>query len=106
MPSGTLEPCGPCKQARISYQNWYSAQTEARRREIEAQAAARVAERRAAAQTRQDEIRNCTLCNDDGYRHNNGPVCDHVDRTETHRNGMAAVRAALGQPANLDETSS
>lgn len=106
MPSGTLEKCGPCKQARISYQNWYTAQTEARRREIEAQAAALVAERRAAAQTVRDEIRNCTLCDDDGYRPNNGPVCDHQDRTETHRNGMAKVRAALGQPANLDETGS
>lgn len=38
-------------------------------------------------------IAHCGLCNDDGYR--NTRVCDHVDRTETHKRGMAKVRAAL-----------
>ncbi|MDD7812606.1 hypothetical protein PP713_08565 [Mycobacterium sp. CSUR Q5927] len=35
----------------------------------------------------------CRLCDADGYR--NGAVCDHVDRTETTRRGIAACRAAL-----------
>ncbi|MGV0627190.1 hypothetical protein [Mycolicibacter minnesotensis] len=51
--------------------------------------AARHAEFELAAQHRAA----CRLCDDAGYR--NGQVCDHIDRTETHRRGIAACRAAL-----------
>lgn len=48
-------------------------------------------------QEKQERIRNCTLCNAEGYR---GLVlCDHVDRSETVRRGMEAVRAALPSKA-------
>lgn len=45
---------------------------------------------------------DCHLCDDDGYRTNN-LVCDHIDRTHTHRAGMNAVRAALRTPQSPDE---
>ena len=38
---------------------------------------------------------NCTLCDDEGYR--GGAVCDHVDRTETNRRGIARCRAILAE---------
>lgn len=38
----------------------------------------------------------CTLCDSDGYRPNLA-ICDHVDRTETARRGIAACRAALAK---------
>lgn len=41
-------------------------------------------------------IANCGMCDGDGYRPNL-TVCDHVDRGETTRAGMAAVRAALAK---------
>lgn len=101
-PAGTLNPCGPCKQARITYDTWYSKQTETRRKEIEAEAAEIAAARRQAAATRQNRIDTCTLCDDDGYI-NGATVCDHIDRTQTVANGMAAIRAALGTPHQLDD---
>lgn len=51
------------------------------------------------ARLRQLAIEACTLCDEDGYRF--GTVCDHVDRTEINRRGMALVRKALeGKPNN------
>lgn len=44
-------------------------------------------------------IADCELCDEDGYRPN-GVVCDHVDRTETARAGIAKVRAALETKGN------
>lgn len=38
-------------------------------------------------------IQACNLCDPDGLRA--GFPCDHIDRTETTRRGIAAVRAAL-----------
>ena len=38
---------------------------------------------------------NCGLCDDEGYR--GGVVCDHFDRTEIHRRGIARCRAALAE---------
>ncbi|WP_301121092.1 hypothetical protein [Mycolicibacterium fortuitum] len=38
-------------------------------------------------------IQACTLCDPDGYR--GTQVCDHTDRTETHRRGIELVREAL-----------
>ena len=38
----------------------------------------------------------CQLCDADGYRQNL-TVCDHVDRTETAKAGIARVRAALAK---------
>lgn len=45
-------------------------------------------------------VTKCQLCDDQGYRGNY--VCDHVDRTETARRGIAACRAAL-EAMKLDE---
>lgn len=36
----------------------------------------------------------CDLCDASGYR-SNGLVCDHIDRTETVRRGMALCRDVL-----------
>lgn len=38
----------------------------------------------------------CTLCDPEGYRPN-GAVCDHVDRTEIAKRGIAKCRAALSK---------
>ena len=38
---------------------------------------------------------NCGLCDDEGYR--GGVVCDHVDRSEVHRRGIARCRAVLAE---------
>ena len=40
----------------------------------------------------------CDLCDTSGYRPN-GLVCDHVDRTETVRRGLALCRDVLKLPA-------
>lgn len=97
MPSGTLESCGACKQTRKDHERWLEAQSDTRLAAIEAQAAALRDQRRQDAQTRIDAIARCALCDPDGYR--NGKVCDHVDRSHTARDGMAAVRAALTKPS-------
>jgi hypothetical protein len=47
-----------------------------------------------AARQRAMQILNCGLCDDDGYH--GSTVCDHVDRTETAKQGMDKVRAAMG----------
>lgn len=101
MPGGTLEKCGACKQARTIRDEWTGRQSAHRIQQLEAHAAQRRAQRQADARTRQDAINECTLCGPDGYRA--GIVCDHIDRTSTARAGMAAVRAALGQPHQLDD---
>lgn len=47
-------------------------------------------------------IANCTLCNEDGYRGNR--VCDHIDRTQTAKAGIAKCREALAaKQLKLDE---
>ncbi|MGK2904511.1 MAG: hypothetical protein ACSLE7_16905 [Mycobacterium sp.] len=38
--------------------------------------------------------RACELCDPDGYRPNR-LVCDHIDRTESARRGMALIRDVL-----------
>ncbi|CQD03686.1 hypothetical protein BN000_00621 [Mycobacterium europaeum] len=43
----------------------------------------------------------CELCDDDGYRPN-GIVCDHVDRSEIHKRGIAKCRAALADTKAID----
>jgi hypothetical protein len=58
-----------------------------------------------AAALRRKAIDACTLCDEDGYSvvGGMGLVCDHVDRRETVRRGMALVREALkGKPNNPD----
>ena len=40
----------------------------------------------------------CELCDTSGYRPN-GLVCDHVDRTETVRRGLALCRDVLKLPS-------
>lgn len=40
-------------------------------------------------------VADCGLCDDDGYR--GALVCDHIDRTETNRAGIAKVREALAE---------
>jgi hypothetical protein len=52
------------------------------------------------AALRRKEIDACEMCDDEGYNPS-GPflVCDHVDRREINRRGMALVRKALdGKP--------
>jgi hypothetical protein len=41
-----------------------------------------------------DVIDACPLCDSDGYRPS-GCVCDHVDRSEVAKRGMAKIRAVL-----------
>jgi hypothetical protein len=44
------------------------------------------------------QIADCELCDDNGMRKpDHAFTCDHIDRTETHRNGSAAVREALNE---------
>lgn len=43
-------------------------------------------------------IAHCGLCDDDGYRNNR--VCDHVDRIEVTKRGIAKVRSALKKEAS------
>lgn len=48
-------------------------------------------------------IAHCGLCDDDGRR--GAIVCDHVDRTDTARRGIAACREALAhKQLTLEET--
>lgn len=49
------------------------------------------------AQQRAMQTVNCGLCDDGGYR--GSAVCDHVDRTDIYKRGMARVRAALDEAA-------
>lgn len=51
-------------------------------------------DRRARAVFAEIERRVCELCDADGYRPNL-MLCDHIDRSETVRRGMALVRDAL-----------
>ncbi|MDQ2628401.1 MAG: hypothetical protein M3Y90_15585 [Actinomycetota bacterium] len=51
--------------------------------------------RHAELELESQERANCPLCDDAGYR--NGIVCDHIDRSETHRRGIEACRAALAK---------
>ena len=39
-------------------------------------------------------VRECELCNSDGYR--GSTVCDHIDHAQAAKRGMAMVRAAMG----------
>jgi hypothetical protein len=50
------------------------------------------------ARLRQLAIEACELCDEYGY--DGSRVCDHVDRRETHRVGMAKVREALAGKRN------
>jgi hypothetical protein len=50
------------------------------------------------AQLRAIAIRACDLCDEHGYR--GSYVCDHEDHRDAAKRGMAAVRAALGLPAD------
>lgn len=85
-PGGTRHPCHSCQQARQTYENWVATLTAEHDIVAQATAAAERTERTRA-------ITECDLCNEDGYR--GSIVCDHIDRTETARNGAAQVRAAL-----------
>ncbi|AOT25815.1 hypothetical protein SEA_TORTELLINI_70 [Mycobacterium phage Tortellini] len=95
MPSGTLEKCGGCAEARRVFDTWQAGLTAEQREAEQARARAEAAERAAAASARAMAIVNCELCDDDGYR--DGRVCDHVDHSETNARGIAMVRAALGK---------
>lgn len=47
-----------------------------------------------AAEQNRHAIDNCNLCDDEGYN----PamqICDHIDRTETHKRGIELCRQAL-----------
>jgi hypothetical protein len=51
-------------------------------------------DRRARAVFAEIERSVCALCDASGYRPN-GIVCDHIDRSETARRGMALIRDVL-----------
>ena len=87
-PDGTTIPCHGCQVYRKNYEVWLLGQDITTKKAIQAQA-------RAEAATRQAEVANCPLCDNDGYRNN--LVCDHIDHTQTHRNGSAAVREVLNE---------
>lgn len=54
------------------------------------------------ARTKRDNraqaIRDCRLCDPDGYR--GTTVCDHQDHAAAARRGTAAIRAQMGWPAD------
>ncbi|CPR79423.1 hypothetical protein [Mycobacteroides abscessus] len=87
-PGGTNDPCRACGDAR-------ERRLEFDRANSERQRAQREAEQQAALEAKLAAIALCDICNDEGY--NGGRVCDHVDRTQTARDGIAKVRAALGK---------
>ncbi|ORV92784.1 hypothetical protein AWC11_07210 [Mycobacterium interjectum] len=97
-PNGTNDSCPACGVCRRAREHWDQQQQRAKRAAADSAAAQRRADAEAAAQA----IRACTLCDPDGYR--NGTVCSHDPaQAETNRSGMAAVRAALGKPHQLDD---
>lgn len=88
-----IPPCRDCAQARTAAEAFEASQ---RRTTVEAE----VAERRERAELARMAIDACNLCDHNGYRPNPdtgrpGSVCDHTDRRETNRNGIAKARAAL-----------
>jgi hypothetical protein len=87
MPDGTDQPCAACGEQRRRSEAQTAKQTLAAKREQQAQA-------RAELSTRLQAIEHCTLCDETGYR--GGYPCDHIDRTNTTRNGRAAVNEAMG----------
>lgn len=103
MPSGTLDRCGACGDARREHDRWLATLDIQQKAALQAQASEEANRRIAESTTRRYGIKDCQLCDDDGYLPNTSTVCDHIDRTETNRAGMAAVRAALGKPHQLDE---
>lgn len=88
----TLEPCGPCKTARLA--------NEAHaRQQAKAQGVVRSTEARRVAEVRARAIARCDLCDDDGYRGTR--LCDHdPDGQARTARGSAAVRAALVAKSN------
>ncbi|HEY2066345.1 MAG TPA: hypothetical protein VGG84_10340 [Gemmatimonadaceae bacterium] len=98
MPSGTLERCGACAEARKEHDRWLAGLDIQAKARAQREGRELVAQRQAAAVTAAAEVANCTLCNDDGYR-TNGLVCDHVDHAASTTNGRAAARAALADLA-------
>ncbi|WP_131827654.1 hypothetical protein [Mycolicibacterium fortuitum] len=52
---------------------------------------------RQARANRAQAIRDCQLCDSDGYRGTR--VCDHQDHTPAAKRGMDEIRAKMGWPA-------
>lgn len=96
MPGGTLDRCAACGDARREYDRWLATLDIQAKAELQARACEEAARRVAESTTHRFAIGQCELCDDDGYLTGTSTVCDHIDRTHTHRAGMAAVRAALG----------
>ena len=91
-PDGTTAPCRGCADARQQRETWDAEQT---RRRADAQRA----ERLAAAEARAAAIRNCDLCDDNGYRGTR--VCDHnPERDAINARGAALAREALAGKEN------
>jgi hypothetical protein len=91
MPNGTDEDCGACMGARHRRTEWLTQKSAETSETARNQA---IANRDNQRGLRLAAIQHCPLCDDDGYRPNR-TVCDHIDRTQTHRNGAAMRRAAL-----------
>ncbi|WP_083129695.1 hypothetical protein [Mycobacterium branderi] len=95
MPGGTLDPCGACKEHRQRHDRWLANADIEQKRAQQAAAREEASRRAQLAVDRQLAITDCDLCDDNGYR--GAHVCDHIDRTETTKAGIAAVRAALAK---------
>lgn len=93
-PDGTSEPCGACAAARKRHDTWKLEERRAAQEAARAEAAARAEELREQADLRAQEIADCDLCDDDGYRPNHA-VCDHIDHSLAAKRGSALVREAL-----------
>lgn len=92
MPSGTAAPCGACGYAKDERAAWIKTRDTAAADAAEATAAT---ERAEAAHRIELAIRECQLCDEDGYR--GALVCDHVDRASDTATGRAAAQAALAE---------
>ncbi|BBZ09884.1 hypothetical protein MBRA_00790 [Mycobacterium branderi] len=90
-----LDPCGACKEHRQRHDRWLANADIEQKRAQQAAAREEASRRAQLAVDRQLAITDCDLCDDNGYR--GAHVCDHIDRTETTKAGIAAVRAALAK---------
>lgn len=88
-PGGTEAPCRACGDARESRKRWDRALSEQQRAQHED-------ELQAAYEAKLAAIALCEICDSDGY--DGTRVCDHVDRTEVAKAGLARARAALENP--------
>ncbi|SKD92106.1 Uncharacterised protein [Mycobacteroides abscessus subsp. abscessus] len=111
-PAGTDAPCGACGRHRREHEAWQGRQRLPNGSASDAKVNGWLAlaprpgtsenAQCAASDARLAAIPDCDICDASGYT-TSGRVCDHVDRTETARAGIAKVRAALRESAMKSE---